>query len=299
MIARKPDFFIVGAPKCGTTSLAAWLDDHPQACLSRPKEPNFFGPNRCSRITTLELYEQCFAHALPDHTAIGEASSGTLYYDVAINRILEYQPQAKFILCLRNPINMVISLHNHMYYYTIQEIENFSEAWNSRRKMFPDYHDQGVESGAWYRHDCALGTHLRRLKKIIPQDRLLPVLLEDVVADEASALRRLTDFLGIAPAEASYPRKNTAKSVRSLALKRLATNVVRAKRRLGVDGSLGVGRWIAHINASPRGGGFATLTPELQAMLAKHFEPEIRILERELDRDLSHWLAPSTRSGTE
>lgn len=291
MSARKPDFFIAGAPKCGTTSLAAWLDEHPEACMSRPKEPNFFSPHRRSRITTIEEYEACFAHALPEHKAIGEASPGTLYYDDAISRIMDYQPQAKFVLCLRNPVEMVVSLHNHLYYYNTQKIDDFVEAWNSRREVNALYHAGPYRSCDLYRHDCALGTHLRRLKRMISAERLLPVLLDDLVADEADALRPLGQFLGIAPVDAALPRKNAAKTVQSVALKRLAAKVARAKQQLGLERSLGVGRWISRVNTSRRGSGIARLTPEIRAMLTAHFEPEIRLLESELHRDLSHWLA--------
>lgn len=135
MIARKPDFFIAGAPKCGTTSLAQWLATNPRICMSRPKEPNYFRTEIHSRITSLEEYEACFAHALPEHVSIGEASPHTMYSRRTIENILAYQPDAKFIVCLRNPIEMVVSLHNRTVFNEYQTNFYFLNAWNSTTKF--------------------------------------------------------------------------------------------------------------------------------------------------------------------
>ena len=80
---RKPNFFIVGAPKCGTTALSEYLREHPQVFMSRPKEPHHFATDMPRyRFTKNEAdYLDLFSGADDSHTAIGEASgrrSGTI-----------------------------------------------------------------------------------------------------------------------------------------------------------------------------------------------------------------------------
>ena len=57
---RSPDFFIVGGPKCGTTSLAAWLGEHPKVFMSSYKEPHYFNTDDKRVVDTLDYYRSLF-----------------------------------------------------------------------------------------------------------------------------------------------------------------------------------------------------------------------------------------------
>ena len=85
---RKPNFFIIGAPKCGTTSLATWLSGHPNVFMSAVKEPHFFNTDDRRFISTLEAYENLFRAASSDHCAVGEASVWYLSSTEAVRNIL-------------------------------------------------------------------------------------------------------------------------------------------------------------------------------------------------------------------
>ena len=289
----KPNFFIIGAPKCGTSSLAAWLGAHPEACMSRPKEPHFFYPREKSEYPSVRDYEACFAHAGPGETAIGEASTNTMYSSEAIGRILDYAPEAKFILCLRNPVEMALSLHNHIVNSEQQPIKDFVEAWTSDATIYPRFQDGSFESRRYYREMCALGSHLERLRALLPDDRLITVLLEDIAGDEAAELGKIAAFLGISRVEAPYPRSNVVKHFRSRLFRYAVRGLVRSKRALGVERSFGIGNWLNRLNIR-EGVGTASMTPAIYAMLARHFEPEIGLLEQQLGRDLSHWRMSQT-----
>ena len=111
-VLRKPNFFILGAPKCGTTSLAAWLGEHPNIFVSSEKEPNFFNTEDKRGITnTLEQYEDLFREAGTEHVAVGEATVWYLSSPEAIDRILKYNSDARFIVMVRNPLEMAPALH--------------------------------------------------------------------------------------------------------------------------------------------------------------------------------------------
>ena len=85
---KKPNFFILGAPKCGTTSLASWLSEHSDVFMSPIKEPHHF----CSDFGYKEYrshqrYLSLFRKANEQHRAIGEASATYLYSKVAVKNI--------------------------------------------------------------------------------------------------------------------------------------------------------------------------------------------------------------------
>lgn len=287
-----PNFFIIGAPKCGTTSLAAWLDLHPEACMSRPKEPHFFSAGAAPWMQTLEDYERCFAHAEPGHVAIGEASSTTVYYPDQIGKILEYQPQARFILCIRNPVDMAVSLHNYAYFEGRHDIADFLEAWHSDTTLTPDYIGRPVRLREYYSETCSLGRRLEQIRPIVPRDRLLVVLLQDLATDAAGTLKEVTDFLGISASDRPFPRQNVAKGYRSRLVRDVASGLFRLRRRLGISRSFGAGAWLRRKNAI-EGAGAATVTPQVRAVLAEHFADDVARLGALVGRDLQHWLAPA------
>jgi len=78
---RLPNFFIIGAPKCGTTSLSEWLRHHPKIYISALKELQFFSKdiNTLSPIRTWTHYSRLFQDASPKYLAIGEASLTYLF----------------------------------------------------------------------------------------------------------------------------------------------------------------------------------------------------------------------------
>lgn len=258
--------------------------------MSQPKEPHFFYPRAKSDYPSARNYEACFAHAGPRDAAIGEASTNTMYSSEAIDRILDYSPDAKFILCLRNPVEMALSLHNHIVNSEQQPIRDFVEAWTSDAEICPRFRDRSFESRRYYREMCALGSHLERLQAQLPDDRLITVMLEDIAANEAAELGKIAAFLGVSPVQAPYPRSNVVKHFRSRLLRHAVSALVRSRRALGIERSFGIGNRLNRLNIR-EGAGAAAMTPAIYAMLAEHFEPEIRRMERQLGRDLSHWLA--------
>jgi hypothetical protein len=114
-----PTFFIIGAPKAGTTSLHYYLDQHPEIQMSTIKEPNFFAPPEDSahekrRVGDLEKYERLFD---PAAAVRGEAS--TSYTDHprrtgVPQRIKELVPEAKFLYLVRDPIARTMSHYRHL-----------------------------------------------------------------------------------------------------------------------------------------------------------------------------------------
>ena len=124
---RAPNFFIIGAPKSGTTALSQYLRDHPNIFFSGVKEPHFFDLDTSKRLKLdLQTYLSLFAKARPElHIAVGEGSTGYLFSKVAVSEILKFNPDSKFIVMLRNPVDLVQAWHSEMYFEGVENIRDF------------------------------------------------------------------------------------------------------------------------------------------------------------------------------
>ena len=175
----KPNFFIVGAPKCGTTALYTYLRGHPNIFMPKIKEPHFFATDMHERrnyyTKTIKEYIALFSGVKRDHTAIGEGSVWYMYSTAYLERLREFNRGAKIILMLRNPIEMVYSLHSQMVYSFTETRKNFEFAW--REKNLPEKRpslaiDTYVDVGK-------LGACVDRLFSIFPNQQIKIILFED------------------------------------------------------------------------------------------------------------------------
>src|SRR5689334_14600377 len=107
MELKLPNFFIVGAPKAGTTSLYHYLKQHPEVYMSPVKEPNYFSYEETVKqnlyhkekgVGTFEEYSKLFASANGRHKAIGEASVSYLFYASVPEKIKKAVPHAKIVI---------------------------------------------------------------------------------------------------------------------------------------------------------------------------------------------------------
>jgi len=113
-----PTFIVIGAAKAGTTSIYAYMKQHPEICVSDVKETNFFAygdpyiegnwPHLEWPVTTLEDYELQFSDCR-GRTIIGESSPIYLHSQKAADRIRQAIPSVRLIVSLRNPIDRAIS----------------------------------------------------------------------------------------------------------------------------------------------------------------------------------------------
>jgi hypothetical protein len=291
---RKPNFFIIGAPKCGTTSLASWLGQHPNIFMSNPKEPRFFSSDYRApgRPRSIEEYEKLFAGASSTHKAVGEATTIYLRSKTAVPDILNYSPEARFIVCLRNPISMAPSVHAQLLKQGIETESSFERAWElqlsrTQGKNIPvTCSDKKV---LWYGKECKLGSQMKRLYEIVPREQVLVIFLEDMKVDPRKEYRRVLTFLEVdddgrthfpvqnARAVPRYPRLAQAISIAGL-----------MKIRLGLQKNWGIGSIIYRLNnRAPRKN---RASREMQAALRDYFKEDIELLAKLMNRDLSHWI---------
>jgi hypothetical protein len=228
----RPNFFILGAPKCGTTSLASWLSQHPDVFIPAEKEPNFFNDDHQvpTRLTSRQ-YARLFSAAKA--RAIGEASVWYLYSRTAVRNILAYQPDARFIVCLRNPVEMAFSLHHQQIFSRCEDILDFRSAWEAQeaRKLGAPV-IAPERSHLYYGDVCKLGEQVERL--LSQTQRVHFVNLEDLEDDPRATFSSVLDFLSLGDFEPDFTARNIAKERRSLWLQRALSFLFRMKLRLGI-----------------------------------------------------------------
>lgn len=201
-----PDFFIIGAPKCGTTSVYDFLRAHPAAFMPKFKEPQYFCSDltEVQQIKTESRYLSLFNRAKRDQI-IGEASVWYLYSKAAVQAILVKNPNAKFIVVLRDPLKAVISFHNNSVISLVEKHEDFAEAWGEHKRNagtpMTDY------SGVY-----KFAEQLERLYMLVPKQQVKIVLLEQLKANPEDHYNSITDFIGL-PRRAviDYPHMNAAR----------------------------------------------------------------------------------------
>ncbi len=132
----RPNFFIVGAPKCGTTALAAHLAGHPNIFVSSPKEPNHYLHPEADNIRACENdrhYEALFERAGAAR-AVGEASVWYLFSDHAREEIARLYPDARIVVMTRDPADFVASLHSQQRFGGFEAEADIALAWRRSRE---------------------------------------------------------------------------------------------------------------------------------------------------------------------
>lgn len=300
-MTAKPNFFIVGAPKCGTTALYEYLRGHPQIFMPRYKEPHFFARDLGTYplIKSPEGYAALFAEAEPRHTAVGEASVYYLRSTTALAGIKAYDPDARIIAMFRNPVEMVHSFHSQLLYVGEETVTDFEQAWRLQ-----DRRRQGLDlpprtRGAFllqYAELGRFGTQTQRVLANFPRSQVKLILFEDFAADAGRVYHDVIQFLGLPhDGRTEFARINENKRARLDWLKHflrkpppgLRRGVRRLKQLVGSERVGGLKSEIVRMNTVKERR--QALSPALRAEMVETFRDEVRLLGELLDRDLSHW----------
>jgi len=192
---RFPDFFLVGAPRCGTTALSRYLTRNPQICFSRPKEPHYFARIDCIPDTDelkRDYLDRCFAHRTSAHRVLGEGSVSYLYAPGAIERILHFNPQARFIVQLRNPLKMLPSYHLRMQFLLQEDQADFETAWGlqAARMRGESIPKRCLDPRLLiYTEVAKFGAQIERLFKIAGREQTHVIIFDDFASDTLQAAR--------------------------------------------------------------------------------------------------------------
>lgn len=289
-----PDFFIAGAPKCGTTSLYRWLRTHPQLYLPY-KEPGFFSRDLVDhKDLKLDLYRRLFEDRPETTTLVGEASPKYLYSSQGLREIRSYRPDARIIVLLRNPVDLVHSFHGQMVKQCDESVTDFEQAWRlvgarSNGTAIPRLCRSAILLN--YAFWGQVGSRLEDLFSIFPVEQRRVFLLDDMEANPAALYADVLDFLEVQhDGKTDFAAENPRVRVRSTALHQA---VVGLRRRvlpvLRIRGGRGTGllRLLRRFNV--------TDAPEVKMSdvfrreLATVFADQVSLVEEILNRKLDAW----------
>lgn len=285
------DFVYVGAPRSGSTWLAAVLGEHPELWIPSHKEIHFFNsrlvyPFEYKYARGVEYYRTNFESAPPE-AKIGELSPFYYFDPHVAYRIYKSFPGVRIIALLRNPVDVVYSL-----YLLLRQRERRAKTFEEEIIQHPDLLD--------------LGFYHRMLTPYydwFPKERIFVRTYEDFFIDEKASCRELFEFLGV---DSSYKPSvldsrinastealpNIAAPIRGHIIKLLNIKpFIPVKELLH---RMRVNRMHSHIakatNKTTENPKNSNLSLTTRKKLLAEFEPDIRRLEKLLGKDLSIWL---------
>jgi hypothetical protein len=326
---RKPNLFIVGAPKSGTTALWSYLSMHPDIYsagaeheprqsengtlgtsdrgVPQGKEYYYFGTDLRSHNSarrSLESYMAAFAGASDERYLI-DASPMYLCSERAAAEIAAFSPDARAIALLRNPVDMMYSLHGEALFQGDEDIADFEGALAAEhdrrqgRRIPPTC--QGALWSLFYRDVARYADQVERFFDALGRDRVHIIVFDDFAAHPAAAYRSTLAFLDLDVDENQLPDfavVNAHTAPRSGAVVRLLRHpppVLRSFTRALVRNqatrrTLGLRAQQLNARRQQR----QPLQPALRRGLQVELAEDVRRLGQLIDRDLSSWIEPAT-----
>ncbi|RED96628.1 sulfotransferase family protein [Marinoscillum furvescens] len=297
---RIPKHFLIGVPKSGTTSLSIYLREHPNICFSQPKETNFFAthfPDSYRKINTWEKYFQCFGHAKECETLV-EGSVSYLHSPEAIKQILEYRPDAKFLVIIRNLIEVAQAHHSQRLRSGDEDIQDFEKAWRlqeQRREGKNIPKNCSMKEELLY-HDLAkVGSQITTLLSMVDRSRVRFLFFEDLKSAPRDLYLDTLSFLNIPDdgrksftihnKNRSYKLKSIQAFLHNLPspIKKITTAI---KQAFNINEFAVITWWNSfnqkQVERPP-------LREEFRNELIDIFREEVEIIESITERNLSHW----------
>lgn len=299
--SRYPEFFIVGAPRCGTTFLYQVLAAHPGVFMPTPKEPHYFSNDLSSGtpgdrnffIASEDAYLRLFEPAGAGQVR-GEADVLNLFSPAAAARIRAARPDARIVISLRDPVEQIRSFHNVRYRVGREglrlapALEAAPARAAGRRLPWKAMNLHMYD----YRAVARFSEQVERYLAVFPREQLLILLLDEIRTDAAAVYARTLEHIG---ADAGFPLPspqvvNESRGVRSRAL----LNVIRWPPLIGAAKRLvprrfhpawrraviALGEWTTNVEVD------AWEDPDLRVRLREEYAPEVERLGRLLGRDL-------------
>ncbi len=235
----KPNLFIVGQPKSGTTALHQFLGQHPEIFMSSIKEPHFFcsdfhlesdlayGKKRFFDFRSESAYLQLFNRA-GDAKVVGESSTNYLYSQVAAEKIYNFNSDAKIIIILREPAKFLYSLHSHYVKFTEENEPDFltalalesdrkQEKVSSPRVTTPSY--------LYYSQRVQYYQQVKRYYDRFKPEQIKVVVFEEFKSDNERIYREILEFLSVDSSFIpEYEMVNANKEVKFKAVNNLVNN---------------------------------------------------------------------------
>lgn len=291
MNSAKPNFFIVGAAKAGTTSLWMYLKQHPEIFLSADKEPSFF----CNTYgyNNFEKYLQLFKDAVK-YKAIGEASHAYLTSPESATWIRKEIPNAKIIIVLRNPADRAYSLyrwmanHGYEWLYPFEkalEAESERERDLSFHKGNPQYFHNYMyfKSGLYFEQ-------VSRYYKNFPSEQIKVILLDDLRQKPVDTTQSIYEFLGVGNEFVPTIGVHNKAELRPAFIK-AHFRLQSLRRRFSNRRAGNIADYLFRLNMRFGNLSWPTMSVDSRKKLISKYASDIHQTEKLIKRDMKSWLS--------
>jgi hypothetical protein len=286
-----PDFFIVGAPKAGTTALHAYLDHHPQVSMSSDKEPNFFSWEEIEsqnlyytkkNVKTKEEYLSLFT-TNTETKVYGEGSISYLFYPKVADRIKAYNPQAKILISLRHPVKRAFSHYQMDYSLGLVNIP-FKTIWKQGRNH-PD-------SGIFFQQYFELSMYhpqVERYLAIFDRSSIFLMLHDEMVQNSEEVIERLCRFLEIKfiPEMSEIKQQNVTTAGKNSIIRGIYKNEFLRKALAAVTGEK-VKQLAKQLFFSKSA--LPSLEKDLETELNNYYKQDLEKLKNLTGLSINHWI---------
>lgn len=292
----KPNTFLIGVQKAATTSVFNWLGEHPEICAPLAmKDLEFF--TRASFYEEkgvdflLKHYKNCNRH----QKIKIQGSVHYIFFEDALKRIKSFNPEAKFILILRQPVERAISGYKYAIKFNYENL-SFKDAVEKEAQRIQS-EDLRIISECTYVSHGYYAYQIKRFLKYFEKSQLKILLYEDVKDSPEKITKELYEFLGVDPEfKPKFKAHNKTGSLKSKRLQKfffgdhlIKKILVRMISSIISEEQVAKLRWkLIHINTSNKEDKYE-ISQDLINRLSANFEADITELEKLIDRDLSHW----------
>ena len=302
---RRPNFFIVGKPKSGTSALHAMLGQHPDIYMSAFKEPHHFARDHIESslrrgrgyrglpYSDRDAYLSLFRGARHEKV-VGESSTNYLYSRVAAREIAKFDPHAKILMFLREPVDFLHSFHSQLLRSGQENVGDFRTALEleETRKAGDQLPGTVSNPGALYYTDQArYCEQVKRFLDAFGREQVKIVIYEDFREDNLGTCKDVFRFLGVDPE--FEPRITEANRTRGVRATRFANWLIYHWDRKEGSIKQRAPEWLTRPVGRVAGTLFFSSKPpappdeELRQALRARFQPEVEALGDMIGIDLA------------
>jgi hypothetical protein len=285
----KIDFVGIGASKSGTTWLGHMLEDHPELCMSVPKEVHYFNDIMTYRNRIMEpnyakglsWYKKHFNHC-GEGKIIGEITPRYCTDPVVPARIKAHNKDIKIFFFMRDPVDRIESHYNFAKYFVQKEDRSMEQAVKEQSEF--------IATSMYFKN-------ISRYLEHFPKEQIFLIWFDDIKERPDELLERIYTFLGVDATfrpEHMNKKSNQGRISKYRGLQDFIRVVNHKLILLGFSGFVrtikkaGLGSMVMKINSKPLEKD--RMTPELKAYIIKEVYDDVKKLEEWSGKDLSHWL---------
>jgi len=309
---KLPNFVMIGAAKCGSTSLYNYLRQHPDIYMCPKEDANFFAleggvvklympppSEKVGRKWVYNLAEYAgLFEAAAGQRAIGESSNVYLNISRSAERIHHYCPNAKIMAIVRNPVDRAFSNFLHLSGMGLEPYSDFAEALNAEDKRVKDgWHPMWFYKQTGHYH-ALLQPYFDRFDK----NRIRIFLYDDLARDPIGLVQSVFEFLEVdrnfrpdvsevhkatgVPGNKSLHKFLTERNPFKTLLKALVPDRLREQLRANVAKKLVKRNLVKPV-----------LPAGTRKVLVEEYREDVLKLQEQIGRDLSHWLRVPAAKG--